>query len=90
MKGKISFLKDWWLAIIIIAISFIIYNNGKIFDLLPPMQIVIKKISLVTIWYFLTYIFRRIRLGKIKWSENDKKTYYYILLIGSAIIFAFS
>jgi hypothetical protein len=83
-----EFIKQWWLEIIIIFFAFILFVSGFIFDFFPSVQVVIKKTFLVAWWYLLTYVFRRFRLGKIEWSEDEKKVYYFILLCGSALIFA--
>jgi len=85
-----NYLKQWYFSIILIIVCLFLFLTGWVFDFTAPCQVVIKKTFLVSWWYFLSYIFRRIRLGRIDWKDEDKKNYYFILLIGSAIIFAFS
>jgi len=85
-----SYLKQWALAIVLIIICLVLFFTGWVFDFTAPFQVVIKKTFLACWWYFLSYLFRRIRLGKIEWTNEDKKSYYFILLIGSALIFAMS
>lgn len=82
-------LEQWNIQIVIIVAGLFLFITGLIFNLLPPIQVIAKKTFLVAWWYLLTYIFRKFRLGTIEWEEDDKKVYYFILLIGSAIIFAF-
>jgi len=83
-------VKEWLFTIIVCVICLFLFFTGFIFDLNPSVQIVIKKTFLFAWFYLITYIFRRIRLGKIEWTSEDKKIYYYILLICGAIIFAFA
>ena len=83
-----KFLKQWWLEIAIIVFALLVFISGFIFDLFPTVQVIIKKTFLVAWWYFLTYIFRKFRLGKIEWSDNDKKIYYFVILCCSCLIFA--
>jgi len=88
-----KFLRQFNLQIAIIIIACILFITGIIFDLLPPMQVIIRKTFLVAWWYLLAYIFRRFRLGEINWEtydgyDWDKKIYYFVLLIGSAFIIA--
>jgi len=85
-----EFLKQWSISIVLIIICLILFLTGWVFDFTAPFQVIIKKTFLVVWWYFLSYVFRRIRLGKIGWTNEDKKVYYFILLIGSALIFALS
>ena len=85
-----GYLREWYLIVILILICLVLFLTGWVFDFTAPFQVVIKKTFLVCWWYFLSYIFRRIRLGKIEWTNEDKKVYYFILLIGSALIFALS
>ena len=85
-----NYLKQWALAIVLIIICLVLFFTGWVFDFTAPFQVVIKKTFLACWWYFLSYFFRRIRLGKIEWTNEDKKSYYFILLIGSALIFAMS
>ena len=84
-------IKQFWIEFIIIItfLSLILWN--VLYNLNPALQIVFKKIFLVSLWYLLTYAFRKFRLGTLEWdNEKDKKIYYYILLISTALIFAFS
>jgi hypothetical protein len=83
-----EFIKQWWLEIIIIFLAFILFVSGFIFELFPSVQVVIKKTFLVAWWYFLAYVFRRFRLGRIEWSEDEKKVYYFVILFCSCLIFA--
>ena len=85
-----KYFKEWFLAIVLIIICLVLFLTGWVFDFTAPCQVIIKKTFLVIWWYFLSYLFRRIRLGKIEWTNEDKKSYYFILLIGSALIFAMS
>ena len=81
-------LRQWNLPVLIIIAGLFLFATGLIFNFFPSIQVVIKKTFLVAWWYFLTYIFRKFRLGTLTWGEDDKKIYYFILLIGSALIFA--
>ncbi|RKX61954.1 MAG: hypothetical protein DRP34_04905 [Thermodesulfobacteriota bacterium] len=81
-------LRQWNLPLLIIVLGGFLFATGLIFNFFPSIQVVAKKTFLVAWWYFLTYIFRKLRLGTLKWEEDDKKIYYFILLIGSALIFA--
>jgi len=83
-----SVIKQWALKLVLIFICIVLFYTGYIFNFTPPIQVIVKKTFLVAWWYLLTYIFRRLRLGKIYWNEDDKKVYYFILLLGSALIFA--
>lgn len=85
---QVEWLKRWWLELVIIICGLILFVTGVIFDFYPSIQVLMKKTFLVAWWYGLTYLFRRFRLGKIEWEENEKKVYYFILLCGSALIFA--
>jgi len=93
MQRFLIFLKQFNLQLIIVlGIGFLLVT-GKIYDLLPALQMVGKKTFYVAWWYLLTYLFRRFRLGTINWEDlegNDqsKKLYYFVLLICSALIFA--
>lgn len=81
-------IKEWGLEVVIIALGLILFISGVIFEFLPSIQVLMKKTFLVAWWYCLTYLFRRMRIGKIGWREDEKKVYYFILLCGSALIFA--
>jgi len=84
-----GYLKEFGLEIVIIAVCLILFFTGLIFDLLPTAQVVFKKTFLVAWWYSLTYIFRKLRIGTLYWEDEfEKKAYYFVLLIGSALIFA--
>jgi len=85
---QVEWLKRWWLELVIIICGLILFATGVIFDFFPSVQVVIKKTFLVAWWYLLTYVFRRFRLGKIEWSEDEKKVYYFIILFCSCLIFA--
>ena len=84
-----KFFSQWWIEISIISLALLLFISGTIFELLPSLQVVIKKTFLVAWWYFLAYIFRRCRIGKIEWGDNDKKIYYFVILGCSCLIFAF-
>ncbi len=81
-------LKKWWLEIVIIVAGLVLFATGLVFELLPSLQVLMKKTFLVAWWYGLTYLFRRFRLGHVEWYNEDKKMYYFVLLLGSALIFA--
>jgi hypothetical protein len=85
-----NYLKQFGLQNLIILIGLILFTTGLIAVLFEPLQYAFKKLFLVCLWYSFCYIIRKLRIGGIDWSdERDKKIYYYILLTGSAIIFAF-
>ena len=85
-----TYLKQFGIQNLIIIAGLILFTTGLIAFLFEPLQYVFKKLFLVCLWYSFCYIIRKLRLGGIDWSdEKDKKIYYFILLIGSAIIFAF-
>ncbi len=81
-------LKKWWLEIVIIIVGLVLFVTGLVFELLPSIQVLMKKTFLVAWWYGLTYLFRRFRLGNLEWRDEEKKIYYFVLLLGSAFIFA--
>ncbi len=81
-------IKQWFLELLIIALGLVLFFTGKIFDLLPTVQVLMKKTFLVMWWYGLTYLIRRLRLGGIEWDETGQQIYYFVLLIGSSLIFA--
>jgi hypothetical protein len=86
-----KYLKQFGWHWVIIGLGVFFFITGMIGIFYEPFQFVFKKVFLVCLWYSLSYIMRKLRIGGIDWSdEKDKKIYYYILLIGSAIIFAFS
>jgi len=93
MQKVLTFLKQFNLQlIIVIGIGFLLVT-GMIFNLIPSIQIICKKTFLVAWWYVLTYLFRRLRIGEINWetfdgNDWDKKIYYFVLLVCSALIFA--
>jgi hypothetical protein len=86
-----TYLKQFGIQNLIIIVGLIFFATGLIAFFFEPLQYVFKKIFLVCLWYSFCYIVRRLRIGGIDWEdEKDKKIYYYILLTGSAIIFAFA
>lgn len=85
---QVEWLKEWWLELVIVICGLVLFATGVIFDFFPSIQVLMKKTFLVAWWYGLTYLFRRFRLGKIEWDDVGQKTYYFVLLLGSAIIFA--
>jgi len=86
----LKYLKQFGWHWVIIGLGIFFFITGMVGIFYEPFQFVFKKVFLVCLWYSFCYIVRRLRIGGIDWSdEKDKKIYYYILLIGSAIIFAF-
>ncbi len=85
---QVEWLKKWWLELVIVIAGLVLFATGIVFEFLPSVQILVKKTFLVAWWYGLTYLFRRFRFGYIEWREDEKKIYYFVLLGGSAVIFA--
>ncbi len=85
----LDFLKKWSFLIIFAIFAFVFSFTGAILDTKPPIQDLFIRLSLLCYWYLFIYIVRRFRIGKIEWNEEDKKIYYFILLVCSALIFAF-
>ena len=86
-----TYLKQFGIQNLIIIAGLVLLATGLIAALFEPLQYVFKKLFLVCLWYSFCYIVRKLRIGGIDWSdERDKKIYYYILLIGSALIIAFA
>lgn len=81
--------KKWKLVFIVFIIGFILLFSGLVGFLTPSIQIVIKKAFLLSLWYGFAYIVRVERIGHIDWNDDYwKKIYYFVLLIGSALIIA--
>lgn len=84
-------LKSWLLVGVLFFLGFILLLTGGVGFFTESFQLVIKKTFLVTLWYGLTYLVRVLRVGHIEWEviEPQYKVYYYfVLLLGSAMIVA--
>jgi len=84
-------IKQWSLIAILFFIGFILLFTGGVGFFTESFQLVIKKVFLLTLWYGVTYLIRLFRIGHIDWETLDphyKVYYYFVLLIGSALIVA--
>lgn len=82
-------MKQWWLVAMVVVVGLVLLATGLVGVFTEAMQLAIKKVFLVSVWYGLTYVIRVCRLGHIKWDNERLKVYYYfVLLIGSAMIVA--
>lgn len=84
-------LRQWGLVAILFFIGFILLLTGGVSFFTESFQLMIKKVFLLTLWYGMTYLIRLQRIGHIEWEiiEPQYKIYYYfMLLLGSAMIIA--
>ncbi|MEM0324955.1 MAG: hypothetical protein QXW35_03580 [Candidatus Aenigmatarchaeota archaeon] len=82
-------IKQWWMPVLFIVIGILFISSGIISNSPLAIQDYIRKLSLLSIWYVATYMFRFYRIGHINWNklgEKWKAIYYFVLLIGSAFI----
>lgn len=81
----------WWLVGGLFLIGFLLLISGAVGVFAESFQVVIKKVFLLCLWYGFVYLVRVMRIGRIAWDElgDEFKVYYYfILLLGSAMIVA--
>ncbi|MEM1660852.1 MAG: hypothetical protein QXR17_06920 [Candidatus Bathyarchaeia archaeon] len=86
-----SWFKQWGFVGLIFAIGLILLLTGFVGLFTESFQLVIKKAFLLAFWYGVTYIVRIFRVGHIHWDElpvSFKAYYYFVLLLGSAMIIA--
>lgn len=84
-------LKQWKFQLAILIIGLILLFSGLVGLFQESFQVIIKKAVLVSLWYGMTYLFRVQRIGHFDWEEvgeEMKIKYYFVLLIGAAIIIA--
>lgn len=84
-------IKQWILVFSLFILGFILLFTGGVGFFTESFQLVIKKTFLLTLWYGVTYLIRLFRIGHINWEALDphfKAYYYFVLLIGSALIIA--
>jgi hypothetical protein len=75
----------------IVVVGLLLVFSGVIFALWEPAQYVIKKVFILSLWYVFVYLVRYIRIGEINWDDEwAKRIYYFVLLLGSALILSFS
>lgn len=83
--------RKWFFVCFLFVIGFILLFTGGVGFFTESFQIVIKKTFLLTLWYGVTYLIRFFRVGRIDWRALDPRFrvyYYFVLLIGSALIIA--
>lgn len=83
--------RKWWLVGLIFVVGLILLFTGLVGVFTESFQLVIKKAFLLVFWYGVTYVVRVMRVGRIDWDELPvwfKAYYYFVLLLGSAMIVA--
>ena len=86
-----KWLKQWWLVLVIFIVSGLLIFSGIVGMFTEAFQLVVKKAFLLAFWYGVAYLIRIYRLGHIDWDslpQEERVKYYFILLIGSAMIVA--
>lgn len=84
-------MKKWWLQMLVLVVALFLVVTGGVGLLNESFQLVVKKCLLLSLWYVVTYAFRLLRIGKIDWDVLGpvfKAYYYFILLLGGALIVA--
>lgn len=84
-------MKGFWLPILFLLVGLVLILSGFVSVFTESFQLVVKKAFLLGFWYVVTYLMRRARVGKIAWEEmapEFKAVYYFVLLLGSAMIVA--